>query len=119
MSKFASRRLFMILVLVLLLAVLIVSCMRKPLVSQYEIDNDDVLFYGRDTCPFCVKMKKQLKNDNILHYMRYIDVETEKGAEEFQTVPSDGVPHFSCNSTGKTSTGFKSTNELLKDLGLQ
>lgn len=87
--------------------------------KQSDVPYGDIKFYGRDSCPFCVKMKKQLKEDsNIFEKMEYVDIELEEGFQDFQEINGNGVPHFVCNSTGKSSTGFKPTMQLLDDLGL-
>lgn len=120
-NKFSNlNMLFMMLLLVL--AVYILSNHLKNLpkdVDEDDIEENDITFFGRDSCPFCVKMKNQLQNDGMLDYMEYVDVETPEGAEAFQNSEGDGaVPYFECASTGKSSTGFKPTKTLVKDLGL-
>ena len=86
--------------------------------SGASIVQNDVTMYGRDSCPYCVKMKKQLKDDGILNKMEYIDVESPSGASKFKSINANGVPHFECKSTGKESTGFSPTTTLMSNLGL-
>ena len=113
-----NKKYFLIFILLIVFSIMLLVCTNNQSTSM-QINNDDIDFYGRDSCPFCVKMKKQLKQDNVFQQMKYIDVESGEGAEAFKSVEADGVPFFTCTSTGKSSTGFKSTNELLSELGLQ
>lgn len=84
-----------------------------------DVSHGDIKFYGRDSCPFCVKMKNELKTDmNLYKKIEYIDIETENGANKFKEISASGVPHFECQSTGKSSSGFQPVNKLLHNLGL-
>lgn len=104
--------------LLLIIVVILLTQTKKETYVSNSIDQDDITFYGRDSCPFCVKMKNQLKNDGLYEKLNVVDVETREGNTKFKKLNVDGVPHFTCKSTGKSSTGFKSTNDLLKDLHL-
>ena len=110
-------------VLVLLIAAFILSYFAKFMSTEHfssiDVSHGDIQFYGRDSCPFCVKMKDELKKDMSLYKkIEYIDIETEHGADKFKKVESSGVPHFECSSTGKQTSGFQSTDKLLENLGL-
>ena len=84
-----------------------------------DVSHGDIKFYGRDSCPFCVKMKKELKTDMDLYKkITYVDIETEDGASKFKEISASGVPHFECQSTGKSASGFQPVNKLLHNLGL-
>lgn len=74
------------------------------------------IMYGRESCPHCVVMKKQLKNDAVFHDFRYIEVTSDYGKKAFANTGADSVPHFVNQETGKTVAGSTSTPELLKNL---
>ena len=87
--------------------------------AAVDVSHGDIQFYGRDSCPFCVKMKKELKKDDSLYdKIEHIDIETAEGADKFKDVAADGVPHFECKSTGKSTSGFQLVDKLLENLGL-
>ena len=84
-----------------------------------DVSHGDIKFYGRDSCPFCVKMKKELQTDmDLYNKVVYVDIETEEGANKFKEISASGVPHFQCDSTGKSASGFQPVNKLLHNLGL-
>jgi len=72
--------------------------------------------YGRDTCPYCVKMKKQLLNDNVLHEFRYIDITSTRGKRMFNATKSTSVPFFVNQSSGATVSGSTKTDALIHEL---
>lgn len=87
--------------------------------ASVDVSHGDIQFYGRDSCPFCVKMKKELKKDDVLYNkIEEIDIETDEGADKFKDVDASGVPHFTCKSTGKSTSGFQPIDKLLENLGL-
>ena len=87
--------------------------------KSQEINHDDIVFYGRDSCPFCVKMKDELKQSGVYDKIQYKDIENNNNHSEYKQLNSNGVPHFQCKSTGKSATGFMSTDTLLTKLNLQ
>lgn len=87
--------------------------------SEIDVSHGDIQFYGRDSCPFCVKMKKLLQESPDLNSkIEHIDVETPEGSAKFKNVNASGVPHFECKSTGKSSSGYQPVEKLLDNLGL-
>ena len=110
--------------LILILLVGFMACklcryMSSERFSQIDVDHDDIQFYGRDSCPYCVKQKKLLEEvPDLNKKIKHIDTGSSEGAEKFASIDGQGVPHFECKSTGKSSTGFKQIPELLSSLGL-
>jgi glutaredoxin len=104
--------------------VVVLSCqlckyMSSERFTEIDVDHDDIEFYGRKSCPYCVKQQKILEEVPDLNTkIKYIDTETTDGSEKFATIDGKGVPHFECKSTGKSSTGYKQVTELLSSLGL-
>ena len=97
----------------------LVSYMSTERFSQIDISHGDIQFYGRDSCPFCVKMKDLLKETpDVYSKIEYIDVETDEGQRKFKNLNASGVPHFQCKSTGKSTSGFQSLSKLLSNLEL-
>jgi len=87
--------------------------------SEIDVSHGDIQFYGRDTCPYCVKMKGVLKESPDLYSkIEYVDIETEDGSKQFKDINASGVPHFECKSTGKSTSGFQTVPQLLNSLGL-
>ena len=87
--------------------------------SEIDVAHGDIQFYGRKSCPFCVKQKEHLeKHPNLNEKIEHIDTDTEEGSSKFNKLNVNGVPHFECKSTGKSSTGYKEVKELLPSLGL-
>ena len=87
--------------------------------SEIDVAHGDIQFYGRESCPYCVKQKKVLKAvPDLNKKIEHIDTGTKEGSEKFASIGGEGVPHFQCKSTGKSSTGFKEVPELLSSLGL-
>ena len=87
--------------------------------SEIDVSHGDIQFYGRDSCPFCVKMKKLLQESPDLNAkIEHIDVETPEGSAKFKKVNASGVPHFECKSTGKSTSGYQPVEKLLDNLGL-
>ena len=97
--------------------IVLIVCMYIVTYEQYtNIGNKNIKMYGRNSCPYCVKMVKQLKNDGIMHKIQYIDVETNEGNIEFKKLKINGVPHFMNIENGKHTTGYMDTSELIKNL---
>lgn len=87
--------------------------------SQIDVDHGDIQFYGRESCPYCVKQKKLLEEvPDLNKKIEHIDTASKEGAKKFAEVGGEGVPHFECKSTGKSSTGYKQVPELMSSLGL-
>lgn len=87
--------------------------------SQIDVAHGDIIFYGRDSCPYCVKQKKLLeKVPDLNEKIEHIDTGSEDGSKKFAKIGGEGVPHFECKSTGKSSTGYKEVPDLLSSLGL-
>ena len=87
--------------------------------SEIDVNHGDIQFYGRESCPYCVKQKKLLEEvPDLNNKIEHIDTGTKDGAKKFAAIGGEGVPHFTCKSTGKSSTGYKQLPELLSSLGL-
>jgi len=87
--------------------------------SEIDVDHGDIQFYGRDSCPYCVKQKKLLEEvPDLNKKIEHIDTGSRDGSKKFSSIGGEGVPHFECKSTGKSSTGYKQVPELLSSLGL-
>lgn len=74
------------------------------------------VMYGRDSCPFTVKMKEQLEDDGVMSKFEYVDVTTEEGQERFGAIGGEGVPTFELN--GRIAVGAMPTSNLIKILGM-
>ena len=74
------------------------------------------VMYGRDSCPYTVKMKEQLVKDGAMKKFEYVDVTTADGAERFNTEGGEGVPYFSNN--GRIAVGHMPTSKLFKMLNM-
>ena len=106
-------------ILIVLLSFKLCRYMSTERFSQIDVDHGDIQFYGRESCPYCVKQKKLLQEvPDLYKKIEHIDTGTEEGARKFSEVGGEGVPHFECKSTGKSSTGYKTVPELLSTLGL-
>ena len=118
---YKNKNIYLAVIVVALLSLFLYKYAKQMDTQEFkerEIENGDITFYGRDSCPFCVKMKKQLEDDGLFSKLDYVDVETQEGHEAFSQIKVSGVPHFECKSTGKSSTGFKPTDSLLNELDL-
>lgn len=110
--------------IILILLIGIIACklckyMSTERFSEIDVDHGDIVFYGRDSCPYCVKQKKMLEEvPDLNKKIKHIDTGSAQGAELFSEIGGQGVPHFECKSTGKSSTGYKQIPELLSSLGL-
>ena len=110
--------------MILLLATVFFTCkictyMSTERFSEIDVDHGDIQFYGRESCPYCVKQKKVLQEvPDLNNKIEHIDTGTEEGAKKFAAIGGQGVPHFECKSTGKSSTGYKEIPELLSSLEL-
>ena len=74
------------------------------------------IMYGRDSCPYTVKMKEQLDNDGALDKFEYVDVTTDDGKQRFQVAGGEGVPFFEHN--GRVAVGKMPTSKLFKMLNM-
>ena len=121
MKNMKSIKMKYILILILLGISLckLMTYMSTEYFAESDVAHGDIQFYGRDSCPFCVKMKKVLKEKPDLNSkIEHIDIELPEGASKFKNVNASGVPHFECKSTGKSSSGYQSVDKLLNNLGL-
>jgi glutaredoxin-related protein len=84
--------------------------MKSEKVEQY-------IMYGRDSCPYCIKMKEQLKKDGVFYKFKFVDVSTSKGSRLFSMTNADGVPFFINPVNNKHAVGAMPTKELLMTLG--
>ena len=105
----------MVVVAVVILAILLGILMnRKKRYSHLSL-------YGRDSCPYTVKMKDELDNNSVSY--RYLDTDTQDGIKEFKDVMrtydhDGGVPFMVCSKNRRTATGFMSKSSLFQKLGL-
>lgn len=74
------------------------------------------VMFGRDSCPYTVKMKEQLEDDGVMSKFEYVDVTTDEGEERFSAVGGEGVPTFELN--GRIAIGAMPTSKLIKILGM-
>lgn len=74
------------------------------------------VMYGRDSCPYTVKMKNQLQAEGVMDKFEYVDVTTEAGGQRFAAAGGEGVPYFELN--GRVAVGSMPTSKLFKMLGM-
>ena len=118
LKKFKLNHIFLML-LVGYFACSLSRYMSSERFSEIDVDHGDIQFYGRNTCPYCVKQKKLLEEvPDLNKKIEHIDTGSKEGAKKFAQIGGQGVPHFECKSTGKSSTGYKEVPELLSSLGL-
>jgi len=111
---------FVILIAICIFIFHLTTYMSTERFREIDVAHDDISFYGRDSCPFCVKMKKLLNETPDLNKkIQHIDVETPEGNAKFSEVDANGVPHFECKSTGKSTSGYQPIEHLLTNLGLK
>lgn len=79
-------------------------------------ESSKIVMYGRDSCPYTLKMKSELKNSGLYKKIKYVDVTTPEGAAEFKKTGFDGVPAFKGN--GRVAVGFMKSSNLLKKLNM-
>lgn len=65
-----------------------------------------ITMYGDENCPFTVKMKNELKSNNVFHYIRYVDVTDKDGKIEFEKHKFEGIPVIYSKLTKKSSVGY-------------
>ena len=103
----------------IIISIMWINNMSTERFSEIDVDHGDIQFYGRDSCPYCVKQKKLLEEvPDLNKKIKHIDTGSGDGAEKFSSIGGEGVPHFECKSTGKSSTGYKQIPDLLSSLGL-
>jgi glutaredoxin len=118
-KKMKMKNILIIIVFMGLLLNMLSKYMSTERFHEIDIAHGDIQFYGRDSCPFCVKMKKHLEETpDVNSKIEHIDIETEEGQRRFQELNASGVPHFECKSTGKSTSGYQEIQDLLKNLGL-
>jgi len=84
---------------------------KGPLVNQAK--DLGIVFYGRESCPYCVRMKKMLEEDGLMEVIEFVDTGSSAGAKKLPKTVT-GVPHFQSKKTKKTKTGAtKTSSELL------
>jgi len=87
--------------------------------AHNDASDKDIVMFGRDSCPYCIKMKEQLEKDGVWGRVKYEDVENDKhAATMFAKEDADGVPYFVAPYTGKSASGSQPTVELLDALEL-
>jgi len=74
------------------------------------------IMYGRDSCPYCVKMKTQLSDDQAMQDFRYIDITSDRGKKMFMSTGSTSVPFFVNQESGATVSGQVKTKDLIDEL---
>ncbi len=79
-----------------------------------------IVMYGRESCPYCVRMRNQLRKDGVWKYVEYRNVETSSVHRNAyrHKLNSPGVPYFMNPSNNKTTMGSQPTDKLLKNLGI-
>jgi glutaredoxin len=95
----------------------------KPNKERHSKCSQKLKFYGRDSCPYCLKMKTQMKKDGTYSMCTFIDTSTEEGKSEFKVTCSQknhkgSVPYFWNTCNDKTAVGFMSKSDLFSKLGL-
>lgn len=83
----------------------------------------NMVFYGRDSCPYCLKMKKQMKQDGTFEQCKFVDTSKPAGNSEFKKVCEQkqhkgGVPYFVNECNGKSAVGYMAKSDLFQKLGL-
>lgn len=100
----------------LLLAILFVLVIFNRKSENFYTSTPTILMYGRDTCGYTVKMKKNIDESDKKHMFTYIDVTTPEGSIKYEKLNVQGVPAFSYN--GKTVVGAMPIDNLLKKLNI-
>ena len=73
-------------------------------IETFSDPNSDIVFYGRKSCPYCVKMKEFLDSKGFRY--KYISTASEPGKSEYRKKGATGVPFFVNTKNGMTSAGY-------------
>jgi glutaredoxin len=76
-----------------------------------------VVFY-KDSCPYCVKAKKDLESLGLMSSVELQDVNSTEGKNRLRDFKKEGtsVPLYASSTTGKTSLGYKPFKDVIRDL---
>lgn len=109
-----------LLILISLLFIYLITRPKKESVlyplPKYTKSIDKIKMYGRNSCGYTIKMKDQIKKENLNHMFHFIDVSKEPGLSQFKNMNGNGVPMFKRN--GRVAVGFMPTSELFSKLGI-
>tara|TARA_B100001996_G_C18624315_1_gene579097 strand:+ start:183 stop:551 length:369 start_codon:yes stop_codon:yes gene_type:complete len=78
--------------------------------------SSNIVMYGRESCPYTVKMINELKQSRKWKDITYVDVSQPSGKEEFDRLNLTAVPAFSGN--GRIALGYMPTSKLYKTLDM-
>jgi len=87
-----------------------------PMPGEKSVEGGTPVMYGRDSCPYTVKMKDQLNDDGVMNNFEYVDVTTAEGSKRFKEEGGEGVPYFKHN--GRIAVGHMPTSKLFKMLNM-
>lgn len=97
----------------LLLCILVLAVCNCKLFKRKKVQNvKKINMYGRDSCGYTLKMKKEIKQAGKWSMFKYIDVTTPEGKISFDKLNIDGVPAFEHKS--KIVVGAMPVEILLK-----
>lgn len=91
------------------------SCKKKTCASCNR--SNAIKMFGRDSCGYTVKMKKDIDDSEHSKLFKYIDVETKEGHDEFKALQVSGVPAFSHKD--KIEVGAMPVPVLLKKFNIK
>jgi len=98
-------------ILLFLIVILVIKSVNKS--EFYHNQDSSIIFYGRMSCPYCVKMKAFL--DSVNFDYDYRNTEEEPGKSEYKEHGASGVPFFLNKLNGKTSSGFINDIDVFKN----
>lgn len=76
---------------------------------------DGIVLYGYDACPYTLKMKNELENNNVQFVYKQIDKDS-KANEEYQKYNVNGVPLTVNTNTRSHIVGFRSIDDIKKNI---
>ena len=102
------------LLIILIIYILYNNFCKKETKKQLPLPKSKPLMFGSESCPYTVKMIKELKSKKIFKKFKYIDTDTEEGNELMEKYDGEGVPFFIHKN--KKAYGYMKTSVLLKKL---
>ena len=75
-----------------------------------------IIMYGRESCPYTVKMIDELKQSRKWKDITYLDVTKPENKKEFERLNLTAVPAFSGN--GRIALGYMPTSKLYQTLDM-
>lgn len=77
-------------------------------------DPEKIIMFGRESCPYTVKMVDELKRTKTKKHFEFVDTSTQSGAKRFEKIGGNGVPHFLYKK--KSATGYMPVKKLMEKL---